>query len=339
MKQPSPRAPATWAIALAFTLLYLSWGTTYLASRIGIHTCQMPPALFGGVRVCVAGLLLLVYLRFRGETLSLPHGELRATFLGGLLLFVGGNGLITAAMEYVPSNVAAVLAASTPLWMALMEVFWPGGERLTGRGWLGLLIGLAGVVIIMWPRLEAPTTLLQDPGLLLVIGSTLSWALGSLVLRYRQKTGPHLTVAAFQMVLGGGGLALVGLALGESQRLTADKLTLAALGSFAYLLVFGSLVGFVAFNYLLSHVSAARVGTYAYVNPLVAILVGCLVGNEELTRAVAVGMVVILAGVALIRAAGAHRTQAVRPRQYPAESPMPPHAAPDKLMSEPQFDG
>ncbi len=334
MKYPSPRAPATWAIALAFTLLYLSWGTTYLASRIGIHTCRMPPALFGGVRVCLAGLVLLVYLRGRGEALSLPRGELRAAFLGGLLLFVGGNGLITAAMEYVPSNVAAVLAASTPLWMALMEMFWPGGERLTGRGWLGLLIGLAGVVIIMGPRLEAPTTLFQDPGLFLVIGSTLSWALGSLVLRYRQKTGPHLTVAALQMVLGGGGLALVGLALGESQRLTADKLTPTALGSFVYLLVFGSLVGFVAFNYLLGHVSAARVGTYAYVNPVVAILVGCSVGHEELTAAVAVGMVVILAGVALIRGAGVYRVSAEKPREWGAKGPVVPPATPDRLMSE-----
>lgn len=339
MKQPSPRAPATWAIALAFGLLYLSWGTTYLASRVGIHTCRMPPALFGGVRVCLAGLLLLAYLRCRGETLSLPRGELRATFLGGLLLFVGGNGLITAAMEYVPSNVAAVLAASTPLWMALMEMFWPGGERLIGRGWLGLLIGLAGVVIIMSPRLEAPTTLFQDPGLFLVIGSTLCWALGSLVLRHRQKTGPHLTVAALQMVLGGGGLALVGLALGESQRLTADKLTLAALGAFVYLLVFGSLVGFVAFNYLLGHVSAARVGTYAYVNPLVAILVGCFVGNEELTVAVAVGMVVILAGVALIRGAGVYRVPAEKPREWGIKNPAAPHTAPDKLMSEVSSDG
>jgi drug/metabolite transporter (DMT)-like permease len=269
----------------------------------------MPPALFGGVRVCLAGLVLLLYLRCRGESLYLPRGELRATLLGGLLLFVGGNGLITAAMEYVPSNVAAVLAASTPLWMAVMETFWPGVERLTGRGWLGLVIGMAGVLMILGPQLEAPQTLFQDPGLLLVLGSTLCWALGSLVLRHREKAGPHLTVAAFQMVLGGGGLALVGFAIGEAQQLSAAKLTLGALGSFVYLLIVGSLVGFVAFNYLIGHVSAARVGTYAYVNPVVAILVGCSVGREELTSAVVAGMVVILVGVALVRGAGVYRVQ------------------------------
>lgn len=309
MTSTSPRAPATWAIALAFTLLYLSWGTTYFASRTGVHTYQMPPALFGGVRVCLAGLVLLLYLRCRGESLSLPRGELLAASLGGLLLFVGGNGFINAAMMYVPSNVAAVLVASTPLWMALMEIFWPGGERLTGRGWLGLAIGMAGVFLIMGPRLEAPTALFQDAGLLFVLGSTLCWALGSLVLRHREKTGPHLTVAAFQMVLGGGGLTLVGLGLGEGRQLTADKLTLGALGAFVYLLIVGSLVGFVAFNYLLGHVSAARVGTYAYVNPLVAILVGYFLGDEELTGAIGGGMVIILAGVALVRGAGVYRVR------------------------------
>ncbi len=322
MKPTSRRAPATWALALAFTLLYLSWGTTYFANRAGVHTFQMPPALFGGARVCLAGILLLLYLRCRGESLYLPRGELQATLLGGLLLFVGGNGLITTAMKYVPSNVAAVLAASTPLWMAVMEMFWPGGERLTGRGWFGLVIGMVGVLLIMGPRLEAPTTLFQDAGLLMVVGSTLCWALGSLVLRHREKTGPHLTVAALQMVLGGGGLALVGLGIGEAQQLTADKLTLGALGTFVYLLIVGSLVGFVAFNYLIGHVSAARVGTYAYVNPLVAILVGCFLGNEELTGALVSGMMVILAGVALVRGAGVYRVQ-------PGSS----DAAPDQIMS------
>src|SRR5689334_12671168 len=122
---PSPR-PAAWAIALAFLLVYVSWGTTYFAIRSGVHTYRLPPALFGGGRVCLAGLILLAYLGLRGESLALRRRELTWTALTGLVLFIGGNGLITFAMDRVPSAVAAVLVASTPLWIASLEGLWPG---------------------------------------------------------------------------------------------------------------------------------------------------------------------------------------------------------------------
>lgn len=296
---------ARWAVALAFTLVYLSWGTTYLAIREGVHTYQLPPCLFGGLRYCLAGFLVLLYLRLRGESLSLPRGELAAASLAALLLFVGGNGFISVAMDSVPSSVAAVLVASTPLWMALMETFWPRGERLTGSGWLGLAIGMGGILTIWGPKLENPRALFENAGPFLILCSTLSWASGSLVLRHRKKTRNHLAAAAYQMVLGGSVLTLVGLSLGEGQRLTPDKFTAGAVVSFVYLLIVGSLVGFIAFNWLLGHVSAALVGTYAYVNPLVAILVGWLIGGEELTAPILGGMVIILIGVALVRGVGA----------------------------------
>src|SRR5262245_2797136 len=140
-KPSSPHRPAASAVALAFALLYLSWGTTYLAIKEGVR--DLPPALFGGVRVCLAGVLLAAYPALRGEPLRLPRRELLWTGLGGLLLFVGGNGMITAAEKTVPSGVASVLVATTPLLMALLETLWPRGERLSARGWLGLLVGLA----------------------------------------------------------------------------------------------------------------------------------------------------------------------------------------------------
>jgi drug/metabolite transporter (DMT)-like permease len=295
------RAPR-WTIALAFALVYLAWGTTYFVIRIGVHDQHLPPALFGGVRVGLAGVVLLAFVRFRSGSLRLPGPELGTAVVAGLLLFVGGNGFMTTALDEVPSGVAAVLAATTPLWVCLLESLWPRGEKLAPRGWLGLAAGLGGVLLLYAPELQRTGRRFPTGGLLLILASALSWALGSLVLRYGPQTRSHLTSAAYQMALGGGGLALVGLALGEARRLTPDHLTTGTAATFGYLLVVGSLIGFVAFNYLLGHVSAALVGTYAYVNPLIAVLVGAVLGGEDLTAWTLGGMAVILAGVALVRA-------------------------------------
>ena len=306
--------PPTWKLVLAFTVVYLSWGTTYFAIRAGVHTERLPPALFGGVRVALAGWLLLAFVAWQGTRLRMPRSEFFWVMLSGLLLFVGGNGLITFALDNVPSGVTAVLVAATPLWVALMEWAWPGGDRLSGRGWLGLLIGLGGVSILLGPKLLADFRslgdfaslggLFQHAGPLWVLGSSLFWALGSLLLRYRHRTGSRLASAAYQMIVGGMATTLLGFALGEGNQLTPALFTWGAAFSFFYLLIVGSLMGFVAFNWLLGHVPATMVGTYAYVNPLVAILVGWLLGGEEMTLSIVAGLVVILSGVALVRSGG-----------------------------------
>jgi drug/metabolite transporter (DMT)-like permease len=303
-----PARPATWALVLAFALIYLSWGTTYLAIKKGVKDEQLPPALFGGVRVCLAGLLLLGYLAMRGQSVRLPLRDLGITAAFGCILFVGGNGLITLAEKTVPSGAAAVLAATTPLWIGLFVMLCPGGERLSRRGWLGLAVGLAGVVLLLSPRLRDPADFVRDLGPLLVLGSAFCWSFGSVLMRWRRPSGSHLAGAAYQMVLGGGCLALLGLAAGETQQLPT-RITPGAVGAFCYLLVVGSLVGFVAYNWLLGHVSAAHVSTYAYVNPAVAVLVAWADG-EEVTPWLLGGIAVILAGVALVRG-GAPRTAAL----------------------------
>jgi drug/metabolite transporter (DMT)-like permease len=317
---PTSSSP-TWSVVLAFALVYLSWGTTYFAIRQGVHAEKLPPALFGGVRVSLAGWLLLAYLGLRGERLGMPRREFFWVALSGLLLFVGGNGLITVALDKVPSGVTAILVASTPLWMAVMEMAWPKGDRLGVGGWLGLLLGLGGVVLLLWPKSEEAAQLFQNAGPLLVIGSTLFWALGSLVLRYRKRSGSHLAAAAYQMILGGTSLALIGVVLGEVRELTPERFTWGAYTSFFYLLIVSSLVGFVAFNWLLGHVRAALVSTYAYVNPLIAILVGWLLGGEDLTVQILIGMVIILAGVALVRWGGA------KPSRFGTELDQSPYRA------------
>jgi drug/metabolite transporter (DMT)-like permease len=234
----------------------------------------------------------------------MPGREFIWVVVSGLLLFLGGNGLITFALDNVPSGVTAVIVAATPLWVALIEMAWPGGDRLSARGWCGLLTGLAGVLILLWPKPEDVARFFQQAGPLWILGSSLFWALGSLVLRYRRQTGSHLASAAFQMIVGGMATSILGVAIGEVSQLTPDRLTWSGVFSFFYLLIVGSLIGFVAFNWLLGHVPATMVGTYAYVNPLIAILVGWFIGGEDLTVRILGGMVVILAGVALVRRGG-----------------------------------
>jgi drug/metabolite transporter (DMT)-like permease len=298
--RPTRRAPL-WAVVVAFALVYVSWGTTYLAIKRGVQDEQLPPWLFSGSRVCLAGILLLGFLAVRGQTLRLTRRDLAALLVGGLLLFVGGNGILTLAQRTLPSGVAAVLGATTPLCIALVELCWPGGDRLGRRGWLGLLLGLAGVVILLSPRLHDPVSLGSDLGPFLLLTSSLLWAFGAVYMRYRRVQTPSFTAAGYQMLFGGGALALIGLTAGEAGQLSPERLTPGAVWAFCHLLVFGSLVGFVAFNWLLGHVSAAQVGTHSYVNPIIAVLVAWAVDHEPLTLAVLGGIGVILLGVALVR--------------------------------------
>jgi drug/metabolite transporter (DMT)-like permease len=291
--------PAAWAIVLAFAVIYSAWGTTYLAIRQAVYWEGMPPALFSGARITCAGGLLLLYQLLRGRSLRLTGRDFARLFAVSLLLFLLANWLITVAQTRVESGMAAVLVATTPLWMGLFALAWPCGDRLSLRGWSGLLLGLVGVLILLSPRLSDPGTLFQDHYPLLILGSAAAWALGSLTLRHAPIPLPHLTSAGYQMFLGGGSQVLLGLALGEADRLPATPSS-SAIGIFVYLLVVGSLLGFVAYNWLLGHVPAAKVGTYAYVNPAIALLLGWLTG-EAITPAILAGIAVILAGVYLVR--------------------------------------
>jgi drug/metabolite transporter (DMT)-like permease len=313
---PAPRQPSAWSLVLAFLLVYFSWGTTFLATKIGVQV--IPPALFGGVRVGLAGLVLLAYQVACRAPLRMSRRDTFWTALASVFMFLGGNLFMTVGQQTIDSSMAAVLVATTPLWMAILEALWPWGERLDPRGWLGLALGLAGVFLLLAPRLRQPLTLLQDSGPFLVIGSAFSWSLGSLVLRYRRPGGSNLLIASYQMILGGGGLTLVGLSLGEFARFAPGELTVRPLLAWLYLLVVGSLIGFVAYTWLLAHVPVSLAGTYAYVNPLVAILVGVLLGGEQVSSWTFGGMAVILGGVALVRSGRRpNRRSAARPPDRP----------------------
>ncbi len=294
--------PARWKIIVAFALVYVSWGTTYLAIGKGVEV--FPPSLFGGLRLMTAGLILLAYLALCQRSLQVSWMQFRWTVLIGCLMFVGGNGLLTVGEMFVPSGVASVLVATTPLFIACLEMCWPHGERLTLAGWAGLLAGLVGVSLLLVPGLHNPDELFRGGAPLLLLGSSFSWAVGSFIVRHHKLKIDHLLAAAYQMTIGGGVMVLIGLSIGEYRSIHVSSFNVQGVGAFFYLLVVGSLIGFVAFNWLLGHVSATAVGTYAYVNPVVAILVGWLLNGEEITVWIVSGMLVILAGVALVRGIG-----------------------------------
>jgi drug/metabolite transporter (DMT)-like permease len=291
-----PTPPAAWAIALAFGIVFFSWGTTYLATSIAMKEEHMPPGLFGGTRILTAGTILLLYQWARGQTLRLRAGDYLRLFVISAFLFLSSNLLIMYGQKKVESSVAAILIATTPLWMGLFAMFFPRGERLSWRGWLGLTIGFVGIVLT---NLDRRINFFNDFHSLLILGSAACWAMGSLVSRYMALPIPHFTSAGFQMVFGGASQLVLGSAIGEWDDLPGH-LSPAAVWAFLYLLVYGSLMGFVAFNWLLGHVSASKVGTYAYVNPVIAVFIGWCAG-EVVNAWILAGIAVILLGVYLVR--------------------------------------
>lgn len=294
-----PPAPSSLAIATAFLAIYLSWGTTYAVTGYAMQGGEMPPALFGGVRLLLAGLILLAYQTIRGQTIRLQWSDAARLFPISVALFLFGNLLINLGQKKVESGVAAILVATTPLWIGLFGMTWPRGERLHGRGWIGLLIGFGGIVLTIAPTLRDGFHLGDDYHPLLVLGSAAAWALGSLLSRHLTVQLPHLTSAAYQMIMGGACQTTIGTLIGEWPDFLA-KLDASSIAAFLYLLIVGSLTGFVAFNWLLGHVSAAKVGTYAYVNPGIAVLIGWATG-EAMHFGIPLGIAVILAGVYLVR--------------------------------------
>jgi drug/metabolite transporter (DMT)-like permease len=297
--------PAAGAVILALGLLYAGWGTTNLAIKEGVKT--LPPALFAGTRIFLAGIILLGFLVGRGERLSTSRRDLFWIGLAGICLFVGGNGLITLAAKTLPSGLGTVLVSTSPLFLALLETLWPWGERLTLRGWLGLTAGSSGLFVVLEPQLAHFSGFLNQEGLFFAMASAFTWAVGSFIVRHHPHKGSHLKAAGLQMLIGGGALTLVGVAVGETAELTPESFTGRAVFCFCYLLLVGSLIGFICYNWLLKNVSAVLAGTYAYVNPLIAILVGWWIGNEELSVWIFAGMFIIVAGIALVRSGGVHQ--------------------------------
>lgn len=303
-------APAGKVLA-AFVALYIIWGSTYLAILFAIET--IPPFLMAGIRFLVAGSILYVWGRARGAARPVRREWVAASVVGGLLL-LGGNGAVVWAEQRVPSGAAALLVATVPLWMVVLDWLRPGGVRPTGRVVLGLAVGFAGLGLLVGPSDLGGGSIDVIGALVLVIGS-LSWASGSIYARGAKLPSSPLLVNGMEMLAGGVLLVLAGLVTGEASALNLAAVSGRSLAALAYLVVFGSLIGYSAYTYLLGATTPARVSTYAYVNPVVAVFLGWALAGEPLTPRVLVATAVILGAVALItlsRGSGAARAAVER---------------------------
>jgi drug/metabolite transporter (DMT)-like permease len=279
---------AVW-IVVALLVVYLVWGSTYLAIRLALD--GIPPLLMGAGRFLLAGGILYAVMRARGVAAPTRRQWRNASAIGAFL-FLGGNGLVTIAEQWVSSGLVALGVAAAPLWAVSIASVWDGRPRRLEA--LGLAVGVAGVVL-----LNSRTELAVHPlGALACLGSSLSWAFGSMWGRGRDLP-PGMMAAAAEMLGGGTLLAVVGLAWGE--RITALPPVGAAL-AFGYLVVFGSLLAFSAFHYVLHRVRPALATSNGFVNPVVAVLLGAVLAGEHVGRHELVGMAAILAGVALVMA-------------------------------------
>lgn len=288
-------------ITLNFMAVYTLWGSTYLAIRFGVR--DLPPALLAGTRFTIAGALLLAWLLWRGVPLP-PRSLFVPIAVTGMLLMFGGNWLVTWAELTVPSGMAAVIIANLPFFVAGIEAVRRDGERLPPVGVLGLLIGSGGMLILMWPKLAGlgggARGLGDFRGELALLVANLCWAWGSIYSRRRIRGIPPLMGAALEMLVAGLALLGAGFLLGEGPRF---HLTTTAVLALAWLIVAGSLCGYTAYIWLLHHVPPAKVSTYAYVNPIIAVLLGWLILDEALDWRMAAGTAVILVGVAVVNTA------------------------------------
>ncbi|HEX9891713.1 MAG TPA: EamA family transporter [Actinomycetota bacterium] len=294
---PEERRPSMAMIWTALVSVWIVWGSTYLAIRVGVET--IPPLLMASARFLVAGSILYLIARPRRRDPSserpTPVHWRSAAIIGGALL-LGGNGLVSIAEQSVPSGIAALIIASVPLFLAV-------GDRVAFRkrlSWvavLGLLVGFAGVALLVGQSLAGRLDLF---GTGLLVLASLSWASGSLYARAAPLPRNPMLAAAMEMVAGGVVLLVAASVTGEFGKLDLAGISLESLLGLGYLVVFGSWVGFVAYIWLLSKTSTALVGTYAYVNPVVAVLLGWAVLNEAVTSRTLLAGLVIVVGVALI---------------------------------------
>jgi drug/metabolite transporter (DMT)-like permease len=317
---PEQKAATTTSIVLAFASVYFFWGSTYTAIRVG--AAQMPALLLAGTRFFVAGAILLAWCRWRGLRLAWPPKTMMMLALMGLLLLGGGNVGLVYGEQTITSGMASLVLAVIPLYVALIEMLLPGGEPLPARGWLGMALGFAGLAMLVWPSLRVGVA--GDHARLLALAALLagafSWTVGSILSRRTRLPVNSFVAAAWQMLVAGAFNLLVGTMFSEWPQFHVNG---ASVGSLAYLITGGSLLGYTGYIYLIEHVPVAKVASYAYVNPVVAVLLGILLLHERPETAEFAGMAAILVAVFLLTTAQVKAKSRQRPvedfEQMPAE--------------------
>ena len=307
-------------IWLAMLAVYVAWGSTYLAIRVAIET--IPPFLMAGTRFLIAGLILYSWRLAAGDARP-SRSEWRSAAIVGLLLLVGGNGGLVWSEQTVNSGIAALIVGASPLMMALIDALRPGADRRR-PGWLaslGLLVGFGGIVLLVWPSGNAGEPLKLDPtGLAVLLLATFLWAAGSVYNREARLPKSPLLGTGMEMLAGSAGLFLLGTLTGEWSRLELGAISLRSLAGLAYLVVGGALIGFVAYTWLLRVAPTPLVATYAYVNPLIAILIGNLLLQEPLTPRVLFSALLILSAVALTNMERSQASRSIQPASLLSEN-------------------
>jgi drug/metabolite transporter (DMT)-like permease len=284
-------------VIAAFAAVYLVWGSTYLAIRYAVET--IPPLLMGGARFALSGALLVGWARARGSGAP-TRAQWRDAAVAGVLMLCVGNGGVAWAEQRVPSGLAALIVAVVPLWMVVLEWARPRGSRPSMRVMLGIVVGLIGLIVLVGPATIVGNGIVDRSAAgVLMIGS-IAWAAGSLYNRYGARPESAALSTGMQMLGGSAALIAGGLLTGEARGFAIDNVSRASWIGWSYLVTFGSLVGFTAYIYLLKAVTPAKASTYAYVNPIVAVLLGWAIAGEAVTARTALAAAIILGGVAMI---------------------------------------
>lgn len=294
----TPSSPRERRLAyFAWIAVCLIWGTTYLGIRISLET--MPPALMGGLRWTIAGGLLAVYLISRGQPLP-PRARWGGIALMAFLLLGLGNGGVVVAEQWVPSGLAAVFVATSPFWMAAVEACLRDGERLTRAVAAGLILGFAGIVVLVWPELSTTSARSRYflVGVVALQVASFGWALGSAYSRRHAREDNVLGTTGLQMLAGGLLMTVAGTVRGEWDELSFNARSGTAL---VYLSTIGAVGGFVAYTYALRHLPVSFVSLYAYINPVIAVALGVLVLGEPFNSRIAIAAALVFAGVAIVR--------------------------------------
>jgi drug/metabolite transporter (DMT)-like permease len=289
-----------WSVILAFALVYVFWGSTYLGIAIGVE--HIPPALMCATRFLIAGTLMLAYCAFRGRRIVFGPRQLWHMAVVGTLLLMGGNLTLSYAERVVPSGLSALLIAITPLWFLVLDAWLVGDHHISRRGLAGLALGIVGMVVLLWPKLAAASTLGHRElwFSLSLVGGSFSWALGSVLSKVWQSGEDPFSATAWQVVFAG--LANLIFAI-FNRDLTRVVWTARGVGAVLYLVVGGSWIGYTSYIWLLRHVPSSKVSTYAYVNPVVAVFLGWLVLHEAIDRYILIGSAVVVASVILVTSA------------------------------------
>jgi drug/metabolite transporter (DMT)-like permease len=298
--------PHTWKVLLAFAVIYFVWGSTFLAIRIGVR--EVPPFLLAGMRFLVAGLILYAWMRAAG-TRSPALREWGAACLLAVLIFVFDYGLLFWAERRVPSGIAAVLLATIPVFMTLSEILILRTQRLSARLAMALVAGLGGVAVLVSPTVSFGEAPIDTAGACALIVAAISWSLASALTRKLPLPSSKVMSSAAQMLAGGVLLMLAAGLLGEFRGFHLQAVSRQAWFTLAYLIVAGSIVAFTAYVWLIHHESPTRVGTYAYVNPVVAVLVGYFLGGEAIGARTIFGTILVLMGVVVMRTAPAKKPE------------------------------